>query len=55
MVRVSDWRFSTGILPLTAPVLLHPISGSGGAALKSDGWRWSGTRLDLAIGTIWLG
>lgn len=48
VVRVSFWRFSTGILPLTAPVF-HPSSGSGGAAVKSDGLRWRGTRLDLAI------
>lgn len=54
MVWVSVWRFSIGILPLTAPVF-HPSSGFGGAALKSDSCRWSGTRLDLAIGTISLG
>lgn len=41
------------MLPLTAPVF-HPSSGFGGAALKSDGCRWRGTRLDLAIGTIYL-
>lgn len=54
VARVSNWRFSTGTLPLAAPVF-HPSSGFGGAALKSDGCRWRGTRLDLAIGILSLG
>lgn len=54
MVCDSVWRFSSGILPLTAPVF-HPSSGFGGAALKSDGCRWRGTRLDLAIEIISYG
>lgn len=54
MVCDSIWRFSSGMLPLTAPVFL-PSSGFGGAAMKSDGCRWRGTRLDLAIETISYG